>query len=417
MGRKPKLVENKWKKTNNGYNLLAFITTWQYLNDVIHFPLGEKLRYNIQTLGVPEGGDCESERLLGACSCADGAKLPGGCDARDSSTWAVWNGTAASGDSLPPGLFLTCAVKPPPPAAAAPGPAPDADAGAATGSDGQSASADIPQEAPDAEEEGGGPRDGGGAGAAESVETDTHSDEAGTHSDEGAGTTTAEATHAVGPEKKGGKGGPAGAYTGAIVAASVISAVTTAAIVAGVAVAYKRRQRRKSHVRTTEAYEAMLTGTSYTPPMKAKAPLMSTVRRAFQQVFGRKQPDFQPTLENLEDGSALQEPAAPADDEIFTVQDLAQNEGNRRAKKWHKGSVHAIDKEMEMQERAHLLQQSPAKISKPDITTHELPLQSRERGEPREDLVEGADEGERPRTPPPTGGGQKRVDPDSYHRD
>eukprot|EP00983_Pelagomonas_calceolata_P014643 465174-Pelagomonas_calceolata.AAC.2 len=41
---------------------------------------------------------------------------------------------------------------------------------------------------------------------------------------------------------------------------------------------------------------------------------------------------------------AVQEPAAPADDEIFTVRDLAQNEGNQRAKKWHKRSVHTMGK-------------------------------------------------------------------------
>jgi len=356
---------------------------------------------------VPEGGDCESERSLGACSCADGKKMPGGCNAQDSSTWAVWNGTAASAESLPAGLSLTCAPKPPPPAA---GPA---------GSEGQ-ASAGVPSEAPGADGEGDGARGAGDADAAESgSEADTHSDETGPKKEgegtaaEGAAASESEASES---EQEGARGGP-GAYTGTVVAASIVSAMTAAAIVTGIAVACKRRQRKKSHVRTSEAYEAMLTGTSYTPPIKAKAPLMSLVQRAFQRVIGRKQPDFQPSLDTLEDGSALQEPAAPADDEIFTVRDLAQNEGNQRAKKWHKRSVHTMGKEMEMQEQAHLLQQSLAKMSKPDITTYELPLQSREGSERVEEFVDGADEGERPRTPPPTGGGQRRGDPDTYHRD
>lgn len=73
---------------------------------------------------VPEGGDCESERVLGACSCVDGVKQPGGCVAADSASWAAWNGTHASNQTLPPGLSLTCKAQPaaaPPAAAAAEG--------------------------------------------------------------------------------------------------------------------------------------------------------------------------------------------------------------------------------------------------------------------------------------------------------
>jgi hypothetical protein len=57
--------------------------------------------------------------MLGGCSCVDGHKQPG-CDAQESSTWAVWNGTHATAGNLPAGLSLTCS-KSYTPNAAAPG--------------------------------------------------------------------------------------------------------------------------------------------------------------------------------------------------------------------------------------------------------------------------------------------------------
>ncbi len=76
------------------------------------------------------GGSCDTQRVWGVCACADGQSLPG-CLVNDSSTWLrLGGGGAQEGETLPPGLSVTCQVLPPP-SPAAPAPAAGQPGGAA----------------------------------------------------------------------------------------------------------------------------------------------------------------------------------------------------------------------------------------------------------------------------------------------